>query len=124
MPCVLLYSPPERAVQHKIIFVTKQRTQQLEKAKNGLPQGSVLAPTMFNIYTNDQLIYYGTRSFIYADDLCITSQYQSFKQVEETIEEALNNLTTYYKMNSLRVNPEKKHMSLRYISGTKRQTNR
>ena len=55
---------------------------------------------MFNIYTNDQLIYDGTRSFIYADDLCITSQYQSFKQVEETIEEALNNLTTYYKMNA------------------------
>ena len=34
--------------------------------------------------------------------LCITAQYQLFKQVEETIEEALGNLITYYKMNSLR----------------------
>ena len=65
---------------------------------NGLPQSSVLAPTLFNIYTNDQPIPNGTRSFIYADNLCITAQYQSFKQVEE----ALNILTTYYKMNSLR----------------------
>ena len=32
---------------------------------------------------------------------------ESFKQVEETIEEALDNLTRCYKMNSLRANPEK-----------------
>ena len=38
----------------------------------------------------------------YADDLCITAQL--FKQVEETTEEALDNLTTYYKVNSLHVN--------------------
>ena len=31
----------------------------------------------------------------------------SFKQVEKTIEEALDNLTTYYKVNSVRANPEK-----------------
>ena len=38
--------------------------------KNGLPQGSVLSPIFFKIYTNDQPIHDGTRSFIYADDLC------------------------------------------------------
>ena len=59
------------------------------KRKNGMSQGIVLAPILFNIYTNDQAIHDGTRSFIYADDLCITSQNQSFKQVEETIEEGL-----------------------------------
>ena len=77
------------------------------KPKNGLPQGSVLSSNLFNIYTNDQPIHYGTRSFIYADDLCITAQYQSFKQVEKIIEEALDNLTTYGKVNCLRANPEK-----------------
>ena len=77
------------------------------KLNNYLQLYSVLAPTLFNIYTNDQLIHDGTRNFINEDDLCITSQNQSFKQVEETIDEALDNLTTYYKMNSLRANAEK-----------------
>ena len=81
------------------------------KQNTGLSQGNIFAPTLFNIYTNDQPIHYGTRSFIYADYLCITAQYQSFKQVEETFEEALDNLITYYKVNSLRANPEKKQVT-------------
>ena len=75
--------------------------------KNGLPRGSVLSPTLFNIYTNDQPILDGTRSFIYADDLCIICQYPTFQEVEQIIEEALGELTHYYRSNSLRVNPDK-----------------
>ena len=75
--------------------------------KNGLPQVSVLSPTLFNIYTNDQQILYGTRSFIYADDLCVTAQYPTFQEVEQQIEEALGELTHYYRSNSLRTNPDK-----------------
>ena len=61
--------------------------------KNNLPQGSVLSLTLFNIYTNDQPVRDGTRSFIYADDLCITAQLPTFSQVENTIEEAFGELT-------------------------------
>ena len=67
---------------------------------NCLPQWSVLSPTLFNIYTNDQPVHDGTRRFIYANDLCITAQFPTFSQVESTIEEALGELTEYYRNNS------------------------
>lgn len=44
----------------------------MEKSKNGLQYGSVLAPILFNVYTNDQPIMETTNHFSYADDLAIT----------------------------------------------------
>ena len=67
----------------------------------------VLSPILFNIYTNDQPILDGTRSFTYADDLCVTAQYPTFQEVKQQMEEALGELTHYYRSNSLRANPDK-----------------
>ena len=77
------------------------------KQKNGLPQGSFLSPILFNIYTNDQPIHDGMCAFICADDLCVTAQYSSFTEVETAIGDALEELTQYYRSNSLRANPDK-----------------
>ena len=39
--------------------------------------------------------------------MCITAQYPTFQEVEQKIEEALGELTQYYRSNSLRANPDK-----------------
>lgn len=75
--------------------------------KNGLPQGSVLAPILFNVYTNDQPHYPNTRRYIYADDLALTCQDKTFENVESTLNLALVNLHEYYEHNALRPNPSK-----------------
>ena len=82
------------------------------KQKNGLPKWSVLSLILFNIYTNDRPIHDGTRNFIYADDLCVTAQYSSFTEVETTMRDALDELTQYYRSNSLRANPDKTQVTV------------
>lgn len=59
------------------------------------------------IYTNDQPMHRQTESFVYADDLGIAVKEKTHTQVKSTMEEALNVMSTYYKQNSLKLNPTK-----------------
>lgn len=72
--------------------------------KNGLPKGSLLEPTLSNIYTNDEpiLTQASFKHFIYADDTALAVQ-----GVESTLEESLRVLSHYYDENSLKPKPTK-----------------
>jgi len=61
---------------------------------NGLPQGSVLAPTLLNLYTNDLPV---TRShrFIYADYICCALQAETCSEIECILTANLVHLAKY-----------------------------
>ena len=98
----------ESMLENRLFFVELgNQKSRWRRLKNGLPQGSVLAPLLFNIYTNDQPRTEGTCRFIYADDLGVSAQHEDFKVVEERLSKALDELTPYYEVNHLRANPSK-----------------
>ena len=76
------------------------------RLNNGPPQGSVLAPLLFNINTNDQPRNDVTRHFIYADDLGVAAQHESFIVVAERLTTALDDLTPYSNITNWRRRPQ------------------
>ena len=72
--------------------VSRWRTQ-----RSGLPQGSVLSPTLFNLYIND-MPETTSHKFIYADDICCAAQAKTFTELETTLSSDMRKLTEYFKL--------------------------
>ncbi|KAL4153463.1 hypothetical protein QTP88_001296 [Uroleucon formosanum] len=74
--------------------------------QNGLPQGSVLSPVLFNVYTSD-FVNTTSRKFMYADDVGLVAQADSFEKLEEILNENLSIIHKYFQSWHLTLNPTK-----------------
>lgn len=83
--------------------------------KNGLPRGSVLAPLLFNIYTND-MPQTDSRKFIYADDLALSTQHKDMESAAVILSSDLSKLDAYYKKWRLQPNPSKSEVCAFHLS--------
>lgn len=96
VPCIKIYRLLENALSNRPFQVHLGGTNSsLRTLNNGLPQGSVLAPLLFNLYIHD-LPNTRSRKFAYADDLALVTQEDNMEVAEVTLEKDLELLDDYF----------------------------
>lgn len=89
------------------VFV-KNSSSSLLPIKNGVPQGSVLGPLLFNTYINDLVNIDKTVKFvIYADDSTLVISGSNIDNLLIHCNEVLAKLSTWSKLNRLQINSSK-----------------
>ena len=87
----------------------------LRRLKNGVPQGSVLAPFLFNIYTYD-LSSMISRKFAYADDLALLHSSGNWKDLEGTLSQYMSTLSAYLQTWRLKLSQTKTMTAAFYLN--------
>lgn len=83
------------------------------KILNGLQQGTVNAPILFNIYTSDVLKLfdmnstYPTKAIAFADDLIIYCEDAWPTRIQSTLQDRFDRILAYYKAWKLKINTKK-----------------
>ena len=104
LTCKLLRLLPDKHMVRMIMELVQNRSftlttgdnkqSWLRRFKNGVPQGLVLAPLLFNIYTYD-LPSMISRKFVYADDLIMLHSSGNWKDLEGSLSQDMSTLLSY-----------------------------
>ena len=104
LTCNLLRLLPDKHMVKMIMELVENRNftlitgdskqSRLDRLKNGVPQGLVLAPLLFNIYKYD-LSSIISRKFAYADDLALLHSSGNWKDLEGTLSQDMSTLSVY-----------------------------
>lgn len=76
-------------------IITGGSKSKMRHLNNGLPQGSVLAPALFNLYISD-MPHTTSRKFGYADDLALASRSRTIEETSNVLSEDLAMLGRYF----------------------------
>ena len=104
LTCKLLRLLPDKHMVRMIMELVRNRSfilatgdskrSRLRRLKNGVPQGSVLAPLLFNIYVYD-LPSTVSRRYVYADDLALLYSSDDWKDLEGVLSQDMTTISTY-----------------------------
>lgn len=93
---------------HRYFSVNLDSSQSARRILNaGVPQGSVLGPTLFNIFTHDIPQATNCVLSLFADDAAVYSAGFSYSEINQSMQSYLNELDIYYKKWKIKINPNK-----------------
>ena len=79
----------------------------MQQIKTGVPQGSILAPILFSIYTNDLINSHNSFSVSFADDISILINDKNPETLSKKVETSLTNIMRWVDANKLSLNIQK-----------------
>ena len=89
-------------------------TSEQETVTSGVPQGSILGPVLFIIFSNDLITAFNKDTYVvsYADDTQLIEIGKTVGEVKGKLERTIDTAQNWYKNNSLMSNPSKTELIL------------
>ena len=92
------------------IYGTNSKQQTI---RTGVPQGAIISPTLFNLYTSDlPEPPINVKLNIYTDDINIFTSHRTINAAEQAIQPYLNQIYDWTRVNNLQLNPTKSTSTL------------
>ena len=108
IPCTIIKFIANYIKVRKAYTTYRNHTSRQRQFKTGFPQGGVLSPILFNIYTSDLPPPSApVQVMTYADDITITSKHTRTSAAKKYIQPYLHTVFAWTKHNNLIVNPDK-----------------
>jgi hypothetical protein len=73
----------------------------------GVPQGSVLSPTLFNLYINDAPQPHGVHMALFADDTCLYATDRKEGFIVRKLQRGLTSMETWCERWNIKINEDK-----------------
>ena len=106
IPPIIIKFIANYIIGRKAFTTYNNKTSTQRQFKTGVPQGGVLSPTLFNIYTSD-IPSPPPNITVYADDITMTSTDTNKQIAQAKLQPYLQEIASWTQQNQLHLNPDK-----------------
>lgn len=83
------------------------KSSETHRIRFGLPQGSCLSPTLYNVYTHDIPAMHDCKIALFADDTALYVSSRFAKKIVNTLQHSCKKMNTYFKKWKIKINESK-----------------